>query len=334
MSTQVIQVGSDLPGSAPERFFPTAKPSASDRIFRLALRIAASSALALMGLIGLFLFIKAWPALKTAGLSFLTTSQWLPDTGEFGVASVLEGTIVVALIAMTIALPIGFGAAVFISEYAPARIKRPLISLIDLMAAVPSIVYALVGFFLLQPLLIGPARWMATYLDFLPFLRVEPMETDTSFTASAFIAGCVVGIVVIPTVTSIMREVFSQAPTGEREGALALGSTKWGMIRTVVLPFGRSGVIAGTMLGLGRALGETITVYLIITPIFTFTLRPLQAGTNTISSLIAARYSESSDVALAGLLGAGLVLFVFTLVINAIAAVATGRSRSGSTTEI
>jgi phosphate transport system permease protein len=300
----------------------------------MSLRVAASSALVIMGLIGLFLFIKAWPALKLAGLSFFTTSQWLPDTGEFGVASVLEGTIVVAVIAMMISLPIGFGAAIFISEYAPARIKRPLVSLIDLMAAVPSIVYALWGFALIQPLLIGPARWMAKYLDFIPFLRVDQVETESSFTSSAFIAGVVVGVVVIPTVTSIMREVFSQAPTGEREGALALGSTKWGMIRTVVLPFGRSGVIAGTMLGLGRALGETITVYLIISPIFAFTLRPLQSGTNTISSLIAARYSESSDIALAGLLGAGLVLFVFTLIINAIAAIATSRSRSGSTTEI
>ena len=287
-----------------------------------------------MALIGVFLFIKAWPALKLAGLSFFTDSQWLPDTGEFGVASVLQGTIVVAVIAMVVALPIGFGTALFISEYAPARIKRPLISLIDLMAAVPSIVYALWGFAFVQPLLIGPARWLATYLDFLPFFRVSQMETESSFTSSAFIAGCVVGVVVIPTVTSIMREVFSQAPIGEREGALALGSTKWGMIRTVVMPFGRSGVIAGTMLGLGRALGETITVYLIISPIFAFTLRPLQSGTNTISSLIAARYSESSDIALAGLLGAGLVLFIFTLVINAIAAVATSRSRSGSATEI
>jgi phosphate transport system permease protein len=332
--TITIDSSQPLGTDVPQRFYPRAKPSFNDRIFRGVLRVSGASALLIMVLIGFFLLLKAWPAFQETGWSFFTTSQWLPDTGEFGVAGLLEGTIVVALIAMTIALPIGFGAAVFISEYAPARLKSPLISLIDLMAAIPSIVYALWGLAFLQPLLIGPARWLSTEMDFLPFFRVSEHETDSSYTSSAFIAGLVVGVVVIPTVASIMREVFSQAPAGEREGALALGSTKWGMIRTVVLPFGRSGVIAGSMLGLGRALGETITVYLIISPIFAYTVHPLQSGTNTISALIASRYSESSGIGLAGLLGAGLVLFLFTLVINAVAAVATSRSRSGATTEI
>jgi phosphate transport system permease protein len=138
----------------------------------------------------------------------------------------------------------------------------------------------------------------------------------------------------MPTMTSVMREVFSQAPIGEREGAIALGATRWGMIRSVVIPFGRAGIIGGIMLGLGRALGETIVVFAIISPMFEFTTHPLESGTNTIAAHIAIRYSESSGVALSGLLGAGLILFAFTLVINTIAGVAVSRSRSGAATEI
>jgi phosphate transport system permease protein len=141
-------------------------------------------------------------------------------------------------------------------------------------------------------------------------------------------------VVVLPTVTSVMREVFAQAPIGEREGAIALGATRWGMIKMVVIPFGRSGIVGGVMLGLGRALGETIVVYVLISPTFAYTTHPLQSGTNTIAAHIASRYSESTDVALSGLLGAGLVLFLFTLVINTLAGVVVSRSRSGAATEI
>jgi phosphate transport system permease protein len=168
----------------------------------------------------------------------------------------------------------------------------------------------------------------------LPFLRVDTPDSPSSYTSSAFIAGAAVGVVVLPTITSVMREVFAWAPVGEREGAIALGATRWGMIRTVVIPFGRAGIVGGIMLGLGRALGETIVVYAIISPTFGFTTRPLQSGTNTIAAHIASRYSESGGVALSGLLGAGLVLFLFTLVINTLAGVVVSRSRSGASTEI
>jgi phosphate transport system permease protein len=167
-----------------------------------------------------------------------------------------------------------------------------------------------------------------------PPFRVTDATTESSFTSSAFIAGLAVGVVVLPTVTSVMREVFAQAPVGEREGAIALGATRWGMIRTVVIPFGRSGIIGGIVLGLGRALGETIVVLMIIAPEFEFTTHPLESGANSIAAHIAARYSESNGVAMAGLLGAGLVLFLFTLLINTAAGVVVSRSRSGASTEI
>jgi phosphate transport system permease protein len=311
------------------------RPTAQDRGFVAAARAAAVSTLVVMGLIGLFLLIGAWPALHSQGLSFLTESQWLPEVGTFGIASLLWGTVLVGLIALVVAVPIGFGAALFISEYAPRSLKRPLVSLVDLMASVPSIVYAMWALFFLQAHLLTVSQWLSVHLGpALPFFRVGTPDSPSSYTSSAFIAGVAVGVVVLPTVTSVMREVFSQAPVGEREGAIALGATRWGMIRTVVIPFGRSGIVGGVMLGLGRALGETITVYAIISPVFEFTTRPLQSGTNTIAAHIASRYSESSGLGLAGLLGAGLVLFLFTLVINTLAGVVVSRSRSGAATEI
>ncbi len=312
-----------------------ARPTAQDRTFVAAARAAAISTLVVMGLIGLFLLIGAWPALHQQGLSFLTEWQWLPEAGTFGVASLLWGTLLVGLFALVVAVPIGFGAALFISEYAPRSIKGPLITLTDLMAAVPSIIYAMWALFFLQAHLLTVAQWLSVHLGpVLPFLRVDTPDSPSSYTSSAFIAGIAVGVVVLPTVTSIMREVFAQAPVGEREGAIALGATRWGMIKTVVIPFGRSGIVGGIMLGLGRALGETIVVYAVISPMFEFTTHPLQSGTNTIASHIASRYSESSGVALSGLLGAGLVLFLFTLVINTLAGLVVSRSRSGAATEI
>ncbi|GAA4117759.1 phosphate ABC transporter permease subunit PstC [Nocardioides fonticola] len=311
------------------------RPTRQDVTFVAAVRGAAISTLVVMALIGIFLFIGAWPALEQQGFGFLTTTDWLPESGTFGIASLLWGTVLVGLFALVVAVPIGFGAALFISEYAPAAIKKPLVTLVDLMAAVPAIIYALWAFIFLQEQLLGVAQWIAVHFGgILPFLSVKTPDSPSSYTSSAFIAGIATGVVVVPTVCSIMREVFAQAPQGEREGAIALGATRWGMIRTVVIPFGRSGIVGGIMLGLGRALGETIVVYSIIAPDFTLTTHPLQSGTNTIAAHIASRYSESNGIGLAGLLGAGLVLFFFTLIINTLAGVVVRRSRSGAATEI
>jgi phosphate transport system permease protein len=324
-----------VPAENEERRVIHDRPTRGDRAFTGAVRSAAISTLVVMGLIGFFLAIGALPAFRKTGFSFLTEKQWLPETGTFGIASLLWGTILIALIALTFAFPVALGAALFISEYAPRRLKKALITLTDLMAAVPAVIYAMWGFFWLQSHLLEVSKWLSDHLGpVLPFLRVKDPETLSSYTSSAFIAGVAVGVVVLPTITSVMREVFSQAPVSEREGAIALGATRWGMIRTVVLPFGRGGIIGGTMLGLGRALGETIVVFLIISPMFDYTTHPLQSGTNAIAPHIAARYSESSGIALAGLLGAGLVLFAFTLVINTAAGIVVSRSRSGSSTEI
>lgn len=317
---------------------PAVSMPASDRVFRGVSRTAALGVLAIMGAIGLFLAIRAVPALRVARWRFLTERLWQPDGHRFGVAALLVGTLLIGLVALVVAVPISIATALFVSEYAPKALQRPLISLVDLMAAVPSIVYGLWGFFYLQPRALGVARWLSEHFSFLPIFGIdEPDPAASTFTASTFIAGLVVSLMVVPICTSVMRQVFSQAPPGEREGAYALGATRWGMVRTVVLPFGRGGMIGGTMLGLGRALGETIAVVFIISPSFDGAgtlVHILQSGGNSISAHIALRYSESSNFGLSGLMAAGLILFLVTLVINSLASVVVSRSRSGSVTEI
>ncbi|WP_412539229.1 phosphate ABC transporter permease subunit PstC [Longispora sp. K20-0274] len=312
------------------------RPAPSDRVFGGALRFAGLAVLVTMGLVGTFLTIRAVAALRVAGWSFFTTEIWEPDSGTFGIAAVITGTVLIASVAIVVAVPLSVGTALYISEYAPRRLKPTLVSLVDLMAAVPSIAYGLWGFHMLQPMVLGLARWMATYLSWFPLFAIpssdssNPLETETVYKSSAFIAGLVVAMMITPIMCSIMREVFTQAPAGEREGAYALGGTRWGMIRTVVLPYGRGGIIGGTMLGLGRALGETIAVYVIISPVFVIQPHILKSGANSVSALIALRNGEAGALGTSALMAAGLTLFVMTLVINFLASMVITRSRSGA----
>lgn len=309
--------------------------SGADRVFTLTTRAIAATVLVITGGIGIFLASSFFPTIQTYGWGFLTGSTWEPEKNVLGIGSVLVGTFTVALIALVIAFPLSLFGALYIAEYAPPKLRATLTSLVDLMAAVPSIIYGLWGFFLLQPHASAVAHWLHQHLGWFPLFHVgtDPDKASPqiyNYTASAFIAGIAVAMMVIPMACAVMRQVFAQTPPGEREAALALGSTHWGMIRSVVLPFGRGGIIGGTMLGLGRALGETIAVYLIISPSFDLKIRPLEIGTNTVSALIAGRFSEASDQQLKALLAAGFVLFIITLVINTAAAVVVSRSRSGA----
>jgi phosphate transport system permease protein len=314
-------------------------PAPSDRAFRGIIRGSGITVLVIMSLVGIFLLYRAWQALQRAGFSFLTTQSWEPDAGRFGIAAVLVGTVLIAVVAVAIAFPLALGTALYISEYAPRRIKRTLISLVDLMAAVPSIVYGLWGFFFLQGNVIGLERWISKYFGWIPIFRVDgadpddPLATASVYTSSTFIAGVVVALMTAPIACSIMREVFSQAPAGEREGAYALGATRWGMIRSVVLPYGKGGMIGGTMLGLGRALGETIAVYMIISPIFVIQPHILQNGASSVSSLIALRVGEATQLGMSALMAAGLALFLLTLVVNFFASSIVARSRSGAASD-
>jgi phosphate transport system permease protein len=204
---------------------------------------------------------------------------------------------------------------------------------------VPSVVYGLWGLAFLQVHVVGLSRWISIWFGWIPVFHVDgadpanPLPDDALYTSSTFIAGLVVGLMIVPIMTSMMTESFSRAPVGEREGAYALGATRWGMIRSVVLPFGKGGIIGGTMLGLGRALGETIAIYLIISPIFQINFHILQNGSNSVAALIALRYAESNEFTMSALMAAGLALFVLTMIVNFTASAIIARSRSGAESE-
>ncbi|MBV9291313.1 MAG: phosphate ABC transporter permease subunit PstC [Frankiales bacterium] len=304
------------------------------------MRTIAIAVLVIFGAIGAFLGYQAVPTLHHYGFRFFTERHWNPESNTVGILSAVAGTIEVAVIALAVAVPLALGTALFITEYAPARLRAACVAVVDLMAAVPSVIYGLWGYSLLKNEAYPVSRWLDQYLGFLPFFHVDggnpgaAQWAQSRYTGSMFIAGLCVAMMVIPIACSVMRGVFAQAPLGEREAALALGSTRWGMIRTVVVPFGRGGIIGGTMLGLGRALGETVAVLLILAQADDLKIRVTEVGGTTISSLIANSFGDATSLQLEALLTAGFVLFLMTLAVNTAAAVIVSRSRSGATTEI
>jgi phosphate transport system permease protein len=306
--------------------------SRGDMVFHGILRASGLSVLVIISLILLFLIVRSTWALGAEGFGFLTKQNWIFSGHDFGVGGLLPNTILIAVIAMVIAIPVALATAIFISEYAPPALRRPLIAIIDLMAAIPSIVYGLWGRFFLMPRMVGVDSWLSRHLSWFPPFKITIPQSASTFVGSPFIAGVVVSLMAIPIITSLSREVFSQAPQGEREGAYALGSTRWGMVKTVVLPFGRGGAIGATMLGLGRALGETIAVLLVITPVYSLQWHVLQSGGGSIAATIALLFNEAPAHILSALMAAGLILFAITLIVNSLAAVVIGRSRSGAVT--
>jgi len=335
LGTTAVHTAPDGADDRPRRQLVDTKAPAEKAFLGLT-RGSALVVLAVIALVGFFLAIRAVPALKAAKFSFLTTQAWQPDIHHFGIAGIMTGTILIALVAVMIAIPVALGLALYITEVAPAQIKRTLVSLVDLMAAVPSVVYGLWALLFLQNRVVGISRWISTWFGWIPIFKVNgadptnPAQSGTLYSASTFVVGIAVSLMVIPILCSVMRETFSQAPLGEREGAYALGATRWGMIRSVVLPFGKGGIIGGTMLGLGRALGETIVVILIISPVYSANVHILQSGGNSVSGLIANLYNESSALGTSALMAAGLSLFALTLIVNFAASAVVARSRSGA----
>lgn len=310
-----------------------------DAVFEHSARAVGASVLVITGGVGLFLGWQAYPTLSRYGLDFFTESRWLPEEDVVGIAAVLTGTLSIAFVAMLLAFPLALLTALYISEYAPARIRSTLVAMVDLMAAVPSIVYGLWGYLLVMPRAGELAQWLHANLGWIPFLDVRGTDPDAAvpdasrYLYSSFAAGIAVAMMVLPMACAVMRQVFSQTPQGEKEAALALGATRWGMVRSVVLPFGRGGIIGGTMLGLGRALGETIAVVLIISPTFDVKWNLTEIGSNSVSAHIALQFGEASPAQLSALLAAGFVLFLITLLVNTLAAVVVNRSRSGAGTD-
>jgi phosphate transport system permease protein len=315
--------------------------SVADRVFRWGSTAVGAIVMLVTGAIGVFLGLKMIPTLRQYGLRFFTENQWNPQLNILGISEVLLGTVEVALIALVFAFPLALGTALYISEYAPGWLRGFLVSMVDLMAAIPSILYGVWGVFLIDPHALYIGRWINEYFGWVPLFHVvggnphAPAFNQSAYDSSPFIAGMVVSMMVIPLACAVMIGVFRQAPLSEREGAYALGSTRWGMIRAVVLPFGRGGIVGGTMLALGRALGETVAVLLILTLNTDFKFRPLENGGITVAKLIANYFGETTTGAqLDALLAAGFVLFVITIAVNTIAAIIVNRGRSGALTEI
>ncbi|HUB70659.1 MAG TPA: phosphate ABC transporter permease subunit PstC [Acidimicrobiales bacterium] len=297
--------------------------SRPDTAFRLLLVCCASVVVLLIFAIIVFLANKGWPVLRTSGLNFFSSSVWQPATGRFGVLGDLLGSVTVALIALLVAFPVSLATALAINEYVPGPARRVLITLVDLLAAVPSLVFGLWGVIVFDSWLIGPSAWLSKHAAFFPLFQPGQGELGRSL----FVCGLVVGVMVTPIITSVSREVMSQTPRDLCEGALALGGTKWGMVTDVILPFARNGIIGAALLGLGRALGETMAVTLILSITNVPMSHILYAGGGTIPALIVDWYDQvGPGRGLDALTLAGLSLFVVTLAVNVVARIITSRS--------
>ncbi len=301
-----------------------------DRVFRSLAAGAAAVSLFIIGATAVFLTVRAVPAVRSSGIiSFFTSSVWNPTAGKFGVGGLLVGTVVIATVALVVAVPLALGLALFVNEYAPGRVRRILVSAIDLLAALPSLIFAMWGFFALQEPLVGVATWFNEHLDALPFFRLS--EQGASLYRSSFITGVVVSFMVLPIITSVSRDVMAQCPRTQCEGALALGGSRWGMIREVILPFGRAGIVGSILLGFGRALGETIAVAIIIALQFEANPYVLEEGGGSIAALIATKFGEARELETSALIAAGLALFLMTLVVNLGARTIVRRSQIAGT---
>ena len=260
--------------------------------------------------------LAAWPALKTFGLSFITSSDWDPVAKHFGAAPAMYGTVVSSILALVIATPLALGVAVFLSEFAPGWLRQPVAFTVDLLAAVPSVIYGVWGMYVLVPVL---------RTNVMPFLRdtlhlgVLPLFSGVAYGPSMFAAGLILAIMCLPYISAVTREVLAAVPRSQREAALALGATRWEVIRDAVIPYARSGIIGGIMLGLGRALGETMAVTMLIGNRHEIAASLFAPG-YTMASLIANEFSEATgDLHLSALMAVGFVLLLVTFLVNAAA---------------
>lgn len=259
-------------------------------------------------LVAIFLFLQAWPAV-TADPSEVRGGEGLVAY----IGPLLFGTVLAAVIALLIAVPLSIGIALFISHYAPRKLAQALGYLVDLLAAIPSIVFGFWGLSVVGPGSKPVGNWLNEHLGWIPFFAGDPSVTGKTM----LVIGIVLGIMILPIMTAVNREVFLQTPRLHEEASLALGATRWEMIQQAVIPFGKSGIVSGIMLGLGRALGETMAVALILSPGLPYSIELISDNSSsTIAADIALNLPESSGIAANTLVAAGLVLFFVTLLVN------------------
>lgn len=323
-STTPTQTDTAPPVSRSER----STGRAGDKIFAGLSKGSGIALLVIMASIAAFLTYRATIALSENEGNFFTTFDWNASATPpvFGIAVLLFGTVISSIIAMAIAVPIAVGIALFISHYAPRKLATPLAYVVDLLAAVPSIIYGIWGALFLVPQLGGLNLWLDEYLGWTyVFDKSQPGVARSLFTV-----GILLAIMILPIVTSVSREVFLQVPRMNEEAALALGATRWEVIRMSVLPFGRSGVISASMLGLGRALGETMAVATVLSPSFLISGHILDPGGGTFAQNIAAKFDEANEFGRDALIASGLVLFLLTLLVNGAARLIIARRKDFS----
>ena len=287
-----------------------------DKAYEIATAACAIVVPALVVGIAVAIFAAAWPAFSKLGLSIVTSSDWDVAAGHFGAAPALFGTLVSSAVALIIATPLAIGIAIFLSEFSPLWLRQPVGFLVDLLAAIPSVVYGLWGIFVLIPML---RQHVMPFLRDTLHLGATPFFSGPAYGPSMLAAGIILAIMALPYISSVSREVLMAVPRSQREAALALGATRWEMIRDAVIPYAKSGIIGGIMLGLGRALGETMAVTMVIGNRAEISASLFAPG-YTMASLIANQFSEATnDLHLSALMAVGAILFVITLIVNAIA---------------
>ena len=295
--------------------------SRADKVFRGIVTAGALTSLVALGIIAGFLILRSSGTFREFGFNFLTGTEWFSagdeanDGSIFSIGPMIVGSVVVASIALLFAVPLSIGGALYIEFFAPRFIYRPLVILLDLAAAIPSLIFGLWGVEIFTSFGVRWATFLNDRLGFIPIFSVE----FENFGRSPFVAGCVLAALVVPITTSVAREVYSRTPRDLIDTCYALGGTKLGAIRSVVLPYGKSGVFAGIMLGLGRALGETVAIYLMLNLVFKYSFNILDSTGGNVASMIALKFGEASEKEISALMASGLVLFVITLIVNTIA---------------
>nr|WP_246123682.1 MULTISPECIES: phosphate ABC transporter permease subunit PstC [Cellulomonas] len=301
----------------------------ASRLFRWTATGAGALILVVLVAVAAFLVLRAWPALTTPAAELTEKVSWMGEATSLldFVGPLIFGTVLAAALALVIATPIALGIALFTSHYAPRRLASGLGYLVDLLAAIPSVVYGLWGGLVLAPMVKPVWAWLNEYLGFIPFFAGTVSPTARVLMT----VGLVLAVMILPIITAVSREVFLQTPRLHEEAALALGATRWEMIRVAVLPFARSGIVSAAMLGLGRALGETMAVLMILSPGFLYSFKLLEAGQQqTIAANIAAQFPEANPLGVSALIATGLALFVITLVVNMAARAIVARRKDFS----
>jgi phosphate transport system permease protein len=308
---------------APGSSLAPARPAYLDRLFRILTLLSGLVVLLILALIAISSTGKALPAFRHAGLSFIFSSNWDANHDKYGALKFVYGTVVASVIGIILAVPVSIGIALVLTEVAPLWMRKPIIYLVDLLAAVPSVVYGLWGILVLAPKLDTVYGHVDSLTRHIPVL--DALFGGNHNGQSLFTAGLILALMITPIITSLSREVFTTVPSAQKEAALALGATRWEMIRASVLPYGRSGVTGAVMLGLGRAMGETIAVALLIGSNAEITSHLFRPG-DAMASVIAHDFNEATGLHQSALIGLGVLLFAITIIVNLAARTVLNRS--------